>query len=83
MGTKLPLAIVVPAAITSIDIGGQVAAGKYEDAKFMVTGINANGRFEWRQVVKTYGPTGVGVLIHKYLGKYVNRYLPKWLPFNL
>ena len=80
---KLPLAIVVPMAIPVIEAGKALMAGEYDNARYIMTGVDGMGRFKTSRLIETYAPVVAGVVVHKVAGRYVNRYIPKWLPVSI
>lgn len=81
---KIPLAVVAPLGVVAYDAGRYLVKGQTEEAKFIVTGINRNGKLEVGQLMRAYGPVLVGALIHKGASRLgVNRAIPSWIPFGV
>jgi len=84
---KLPMAIILPAAAPAMGTVGSFVAGDYKAGMnglmYGYAGITADGKLDSGQIVRTYVPVAVGILVHKFAGRYVNRYLPKWVPIQI
>lgn len=79
---KLPLAIVIPAAIPMYNAGRAALSGDMNAVLWHSMGYGTGG-FNGQQVMKIAAPIVGGVVLHKFAGRFVNRYIPKWLPVSI
>lgn len=76
--TTVPLFIALPAGIMAMDIGKKAFAGDMAGLQGKYLGVWEDGKFNAGQIVSTYAPLGVGVLLHAVASKSgLNRALGK------
>ena len=65
---SIPIAVAAPLAYIGADIAKLGMAGDWKSVGYVMTGVK-DGKFDGGRVVATYGPTMVGVVVHKVANK--------------
>lgn len=66
---SIPVAVAAPMIMVGAEAAKYAMAGQWSNVGYIFTGVDANGGFQGSRILRTYGPMGAGIVVHKVANK--------------